>query len=322
MPDEDSKPTVSPNFASRPDPSLPGGILLFLATLGALALVRVLLGYVSFPLGALPVIDLVLAALFVGAPILALFYGANARWTWQTATVFVVGGLALQAAIMAFLSLVRVPPQAEGILVAIAQIALPCWCVGLGALLATLIKEKNIILPIAIFLAGYDFFLVLSPQGPTQRLLKAIQPVFTKVAGQVPAASAAPTHGLAHAGAFIGMADFVFLAMFFIALFRFRMRTRATLYAIIPALIVYLLIVLLFGSQTLFGFSLSALPALVPIGLTVLAVNWKEFKLTRDERLSTLVLAIIAIGVVTWVATRPAPPPEPSQSVPAPRQQK
>lgn len=298
------------NSTNRPDPSLPGGISLFLVTLGVLALIRILLGYISFPFSALPTINLILAILFVGAPILALYYGSNANWNWKTAVGFIVGGLAIQIGLMVAATYIAVPPPVAGVLVAVAQAALPCWCVGLGALLATRIKEKNIILPIAIFLAAYDFFLVLTPSGFTQKLLKVAQPAFTKVAGQVPVASAAPTGGLARAGVFIGMADFVFLAMFFIALFRFRMRTRATLYAVIPALVAYLLIVQLFGDQQVFGFSLSALPALVPIGLAVLIVNWREFELNKEEKMTTMVLAILAVGFVAWAATRPAPKPE------------
>jgi hypothetical protein len=210
------------------------------------------------------------------------------------------------------------------VLIAVAQGALACWCVGLGALLATLVKEKNIILPIAIFLAAYDFFLVLTPWGFTQALLKVAQPVFRKVAAQIPAVTSAPTHGVAAPQAYVGMADLVFLAMFFIALFRFRMRTRETLFAVIPALVVYLLIVLFFGDVSLFGFSLSALPALVPIGLAVLLVNWREFQLSRDEKLSTVVLAVLAIGFLVFAATRPKPstlpksPPGPSQRATAP----
>jgi hypothetical protein len=298
---------------SRPDPSLPGGIPLFLYSLGSLALLRVILGYVSMPLAWLPPVNLVLAVLFLAVPILAMFFGANAHWTGLKAGAFVAGGLIVQFGIILVGNSVPMPAPVAGVLIAIAQAALACWCVGLGALLATLVKEKNIILPIAIFLAAYDFFLVLTPWGFTQTLLKVAQPVFKKVAAQIPAVTSAPTHGLAAPQAYVGMADLVFLAMFFIALFRFRMRTKATLYAVIPALVAYLLIVLFLGDVTLFGFSLSALPALVPIGLAVLLVNWAEFKLNRDEKISTVVLAVLAIGFLVFAATRPKPPPSPQR---------
>jgi hypothetical protein len=302
----------------RPDPTLPGGIPLFFLGLGVLAVLRIVIGYVSLPLAWLPATNLILAILFLAVPIVSLFFASNATWKWQTAAAFVVGGLAVQFGFIALDHYIRLPAPVAGVLVAIAQGALACWCAGLGALLATRIREKNIILPIAIFLAAYDFFLVLAPVGFTKQLLKVAQPVFVKVAAQIPAISARPTHGLAQAGAYVGMADLVFLAMFFIALFRFRMRTRQTLYAVVPALIVYLLIVMLFGGQQIAGFPLGQLPAMVPIGLTVLIVNWREFELKKDEKAATIVLAVLAIAVVAFIATRPKPRPEPEPLAPGP----
>jgi hypothetical protein len=307
-----------PVEATRPDPALPGGIPLFFLAIGLLAIVRIALGYVSFPLKSLATVDLLIAALFLAVPILALFFAANARWQWKTAAGFVVGGVAVQVGIITLGNHATLPSSVAGILTAVAQGALTCWCAGLGALLATLIKEKNIILPIAIFLAAYDFFLILTPWGYGEKLMKVALPVFRQVAAQIPSASAVPTHGLATPGAYVGMADLVFLSMFFIALFRFQMRTRQTLYAVVPALIVYLYIVMMLGNKELFGFKLGALPAMVPIGLAVLIVNWREFKLNKDEKLSTIVLAVLAVGFLAFAATRPKPQPELERGAPAP----
>ncbi|MFI5386629.1 MAG: hypothetical protein ACHQ50_10970 [Fimbriimonadales bacterium] len=296
----------------RPDPTLPGGIPLFLLALAALALVRVGIGYVSLPLAALPATNVAIAALFLAVPIVALFFAANSHWSWRGAAKFVAGGLVLQFGLIALGNTVRLPGPVAGVLIAVAQCGLACWCAGLGALLATLIREKNILLPIAIFLAAYDFFLVLTPWGYGERIRKTFLPVLANVAGQIPSVSAAPTHGLARPGAYVGMADFVFLAMFFIALFRFRMRTRQTLFWVLPALILYMLVVMMYGNQELVGFKLSALPAMVPIGLAVLIVNWREFQLKRDEKLATLGLAAFVLVILTFAATRPKPQAEPS----------
>lgn len=315
-PDPVPAPLPESESDSRPDPRLPGGIPLFLLSLAGLAAVRIALGYISLPISALPAVNLAVAVLFLAVPILSMFFGSNARWTGLKAGAFVVGGLVVQFGIIFLGNNVPMHPALAGILIAIAQAALACWCVGLGALLGALVKDKNIILPIAIFLAAYDFFLVLTPWGFTQKLLKVAQPVFKQVANQIPAVTSGPAQGLAAPQAFVGMADLVFLAMFFIALFRFKMRTKETLYAVIPALIVYMVIVLVFGQQTLFGFSLAALPAMVPIGLAVLAVNWREFTLSRDEKISTSVLAVLLLGFLIFAATRPAPPPEPLPQAP------
>ncbi len=305
----------------RLDPTMPGGIPLFLSTLSLLAILRIGLGYASLPLSALPVTNLVIAIIFLSAPIIALFFAANAKWDWRTAAWFVGGGLVIQIGLIGLAYAMKLPGPIAGILVAVSQGALACWCVGLGALLATLIKEKNIILPIAIFLAAYDFFLVLSPWGYGEKVMRMAAPVLTKVAAQIPRVSAAPTHGYVQPQAYVGMADFVFLGMFFIALFRFRMRTRQTLFAVVPALVLYMFVVIFLGGSQFLGFQLDRLPAMVPIGLAILAVNWPDFQLKRDEKVATAALAILAASFVVFVATRPKPQPEPlpRDAVPAPR---
>ena len=76
--------------------------------------------------------------------------------------------------------------------------------------------------------------------------------------------------------------------------------------AVIPVLIAYLLLVLLVG-----GF-FSALPALLPIGVTIFIVNRKEFKLSKDEMQGTLLVIAIGIGLIIWGATKPVPRAEPA----------
>jgi len=299
----------------RRDASLPGGIGLFFACLAVLALIRVVLGYIALPLNALPLTNLAIAILFLAAPIVALFFGANARWNWRTAAAFVAGGIVVQFGLVGLSAILKGPPPVIGVFNALGQAALPCWCVGLGALVATLIKDKNLILPIAIFLAAYDFLLILTPIGYSAKFMKAAMPVLTKVAGQIPTVSAHPTHGFAQPGYFVGMADFVFLAMFFIAIFRFGMRAKQTLAAVIAGLLVYLVLVMFFGDRTLFGMGLDKLPAMVPIGLAVLLVNWREFRLTRDELIGTFAVAAFMIALVAFAATRPKSQPEPSTPV-------
>ena len=188
----------------RPDPDMPGGIPLFLAAVGFLAVIRVALGYIAFPIEWLGALNPFVAVIFLSVPIVALFFAANAHWTWKPAALFVAFGMGAQAAIVLASYFLRFPGPVEGVLIAIAQAALGCWCAGLGALLATLIREKNIILPIAIFLAAFDFFLVLTPWGYGERLMKAAQPIFTRVAAQIPAATSHPTNGLASPNAYVG----------------------------------------------------------------------------------------------------------------------
>jgi hypothetical protein len=290
--------------------------LIFFGALIALAVLRIVLGFVSLPLEVLPVVNGILAALFLGGPILALFFASAGKWTPSIALTYLVAGIAIQAG-FTYLDRGVLGGQGAwaGVAKAIAQIGLPMWCVGLGALLATMVKERNILLPIALFLGFFDAFLVFAPVGFTQQMLQQAPQVFEGVAGSVPVVTAAPATGKASPGAFIGPADFLFMAMFFVALFRFEMKTRQTLLAIIPTLVAYLGLVLVLNVP---------LPALIPIGLVVLIVNWSEFRLTRDEWLSTGLIGVLGAGLLFWGLTRPRPAPvqelaaEPSIQAPGP----
>jgi hypothetical protein len=96
----------------------------------------------------------------------------------------------------------------------------------------------------------------------------------------------------------MGPADPLFLGMFFYAVHKFQMRAKETLLWMVPALALYLVVVLAFGSKTFFGISLGALPALVPIGAVLVLVNRKEFHLTREERISTIGVAVLCVAAI------------------------
>lgn len=297
---------------SRPDPNLRGGLWPFFAMLALLLALRILIGFVSLPLSVLPVVNLLVSAIFLGLPILAIFFAANHPWTWRTASAFLVGGLAVQAvAVIVDRQMFGGKGALSGVVNAVGQAGLSTWCVGLGALLTTLLKEKNILVPIAIFLAIFDAFLILTPVGFTQKIMQAAPQALPTVGMQVPAVVAEPTTGRAAVGAFVGPADLVFLGTFFVALFRFRLRTRETLRLMLPVLFVYLVVVLVAGWN---------LPALIPIGLVLLVCNWREFKLSRDEWLSTAVIAAMGLALLGWGITRPrpAPPAAPSPTASGP----
>ncbi len=182
----------------------------------------------------------------------------------------------------------------------LSQTGLIAWCLGLGALLACLLKDKNLLLPLAIFLALFDVWLVFVPEGPVGKIARSGQPILQKMAYIVPSPSAVPHGGRAAPIAYVGPADFVFLAMFFVALYRFDMNPGRTFKAVLPALILYLLAVLTLGGVHIGPISLAAMPALLPIGAVVLAMNWREFKLNQEEVLSTIMIAVLGIAIVSW----------------------
>ena len=278
-----------------------GLTIFFLALLG-LALFRVALGFVGVPTSLVFISALLVTAIFVSVPVFALYRAADHPWTSKLGIGFFIAGLVIHFGLF---GLVRGEILGTGVWAAIggaiSQQGLMIWCVGLGALLATLIKDKNLLIPVSIFLAGFDVFLVLTPIGPTKQILEKAPEVLPAIGLNIPKVQSTPTMGPVEAFAYVGPADFLFMAMFFIALFKFKMKTRQTLIALVPAILIYLVLALLLGP----------IPLLVPIGLTVLLVNFSEFRLNKEELLSTGVIVLLVIAAIGYGMTRQAPPAEP-----------
>jgi len=294
----------------------PRALRPYLAILALLLVLRLVLPAVRLPMGpAVLAINLILTVVFVAMPILALFRAAGYPWTSTRAGAFL--GIGVGMHLGGVLAARAAGPGAFGIgLEALAQTGLMVWTVGLGALLALLLKDRNLLLPVAIFLAGFDAFLILTPTSLPQQVMQRAPELFQQVAVRIPGVGVS-------AMAYVGPADLFFLAMFFIALHRFGMRVRETYRWIVPVLVGYLMVVILLGEFRFAGVPLGSLPALVPIGITVLLVNRSEFQLTRDERQATWVVALIALALTAYGYRQSqlalqAPQPEPSPSVVVP----
>jgi hypothetical protein len=309
-------PNDSPPSSAQPR----GSLRIFFLVLIAIALLRVAVGFISVPLtmfhiaghdvSLVQLASLVVSVLFVAAPILGLFSAAAYPWTYKKAlALLVIGAVAWYGCLY---SADRVAHHLiGGSLVALSQTALVCWCFALGALLALILKDRNLILPIAIFLALFDMWLVFAPEGMVQRtVVRGNSRTLQMMAYQAPQLETKSSGGRARAMVFVGPADFVFLSMFFVALYRFKMRTLRTLKVAVPTLAIYLLVVLIFPDVHLGPISLGALPALVPIGLVVLIVNRDQFRLNKDEKLTTVVLAVLGTAFVIWRILQPLPPPQ------------
>ena len=271
------------------------------------------IGYLALPVSLLPVASAVATVLFMSLPILALFVGAGHRWDLRQSIVLIVLGVLTQVGCHELVRMAQ-GPVAKGIFDAAGQSGLVAWCLGLGAALACLLKDRNMLLPIAVFLALFDVWLVFAPEGLVGKALSGgPAPIDLKdVALKIPAIAVAntpeaPANGFAQIQAYVGPADLLFLAMFFVALYRFQMRPRVTFLAITPVLILYLAVVLLFPEVFIGPIRLAALPALLPIGLTVLWANRREFRLLPEERAITLALLIVGLPLVAWriIATQP-----------------
>jgi len=269
---------------------------IFLIVLVILQVLRIAIGLTAFPLALVPALTIATTIVFVATPIFAVFYGAAYPWTPKVATLFIAIGVPVQLGLtlLAKTALLGFPAL---LAMSAAQVALFCWCVGLGALLATLLKDRNLLIPITIFLAVFDAFLIFAPVGFTRIIMEKAPQVLPSVGASIPKIQTTVTAAPVGQFATIGPADFVFMGMFFIALFRFGMETRKTLMVLVPTVLAYLVLSAFFGS----------IPLLPPIALTVLIVNFKLFKLTKDEWVSTAVVAALSIAGLIYGITRPQP---------------
>ncbi|RYG44150.1 hypothetical protein EON79_15490, partial [bacterium] len=219
-------------------------LLRFGYAMAFLAALRMVIGLVPIPLDMLKAASIVISVIFVIVPIGAIFMAAAYRWERQSAFVAVGVGVASQF-LLGFAAQKAADPLSGGFLMAGSQIGLVAWCLGIGALLVSALKDKNMILPIAIFLGLFDIWLVFVPEGIAGQVARGNQEPLKKIAYSVPAPAVEAQGGFAQPMLFIGPADFLFMAMFFVALYRFKMRTRATALAMLPTMAAYLLIVLI-----------------------------------------------------------------------------
>jgi hypothetical protein len=162
--------------------------------------------------------------------------------------------------------------------------------VGLGILLASAIRERNILLPAAVFAAFADYFMVHSPHGTVRMALNngaAGQKLINAMSAHVPS-----FHG--HFPVLtVGMADFVFLALFFACVYRFELNFKATFAAFFALLTLSLFLVSIVGP----------IPALAPMALGFVTVNFRRFNLSRSE-LQAMGAAAAIVLVVALVILR------------------
>ena len=145
-----------------------------------------------------------------------------------------------------------------------------------GRIAGLTIREPNIILPIAVFAGLVDYWNV--SLGPLGRVVETKPALIEAVTVHMPT----PMPGVPIL--MVGMGDFVFLALFFSALFKLGMNVKGSFWLGYACLTGAMFVVVFLGG---------VLPALVPMGIAIIAANRKHFQLKRDEQ-----LAMVYVGAV------------------------
>ncbi|HWP30399.1 MAG TPA: hypothetical protein VNK96_01545 [Fimbriimonadales bacterium] len=275
-------------------------IVLFVTTL--------LVPFIPVPIPWLTFGRILSSAWFVSLPVFLLFYTNSLRWSSQSLVIFLIFGIlcVLGASLFPF------PKDTESeqmmkfdiaMRTAFSGLGTILWSGALGVFMAKLIKDKNLLIPVAFVLATVDIIVTMMPFGTVQQILRTPggRMAFEALAYKV------PEFGVATPAAFIGPADLLFLSMFFCVVHRFELNARATLFALVPALVLYLWVVLFWGGYTLWGIRLNTLPALVPISLSILLANIGNFKLNRNEKIMTfavVIFCILALSLGFWFSLK------------------
>lgn len=229
----------------------------------------------------------------------------KAKWL---APVMLVGGVAAWWAwgwLPALLGWSRENPPMEltlGFYRAMHGYLLMAAAVGLGTTLSKLIREKNLLAPVIPFAAMVDMLTVLTPGGFVKQVMEKAPEVAERASLAVMAAPNAP-EAVARLTpiAIIGAGDFIFLALYAACLIRFGLRVRATMIGLFLALWVYLGLAL--WVLPALGIP-PRLPALVPMAIVTLAINWRSFQLSRQETVASVVVTTLALGIIAWLFTR------------------
>jgi hypothetical protein len=229
------------------------------------------------PAWILAVAGILAAAGGIGLPIVAICALLRFRWSPLRAIVAAAAGLGL------WLGLAAAGGMGGGPVLggALQDVGKILAAVGVGLALAAGIKEPNILLPAGAFAAFADFVVVtigtVGKAMSTSRGQELIQKVSAKVPTVHPSIPALT----------IGPADFLFLGIFLACAARFEMGLRRTAWILAVVLAASLLLVPV----------VKAVPALAPMGIAFVAANWRHFRLTRQEILSTAVVLLVMGGL-------------------------
>jgi len=144
-------------------------------------------------------------------------------------------------------------------------------CTGLGTLISFLIREKNMLVPVMLCCAFIDVWTVTV--GFVSKTLQKTPHIVSAVSTEVPMIGSKGFRPLST----IGPGDFIFVALVFACVFRYKMNVKLNFWLMFSILTLGMLLIV-------FGV-LPALPALICVAIAALLANRKEFTLSKQEKL-------------------------------------
>jgi hypothetical protein len=204
----------------------------------------------------------------------------------RAAVIAIAMGLAIWLALAVYLGAGKRPMEARLLLSQVLDLSRAVAATGIGALVAAFIRDRNILLPAAVFAAFADYLMVNYGTVHVALHSEKGQQVVSAMSSHAPTVRVG---NMAIPALSVGMADIVFIAFFVACVLRFGMNLRGTLVAFAVMLTAALLFVSITGA---------AVPALGPMALAFVAVNFRYFRLSRSE-LQAMGIAFAVVALVT-----------------------
>ena len=181
---------------------------------------------------------------------------------------------------------------------------------SVGCLVALRIRDRNLLLPVVMFAAVIDLWTVT--RGPVSALMRSAPDVGHAVSAPIPQIGT----GAFMPNTFVGPGDSLFMALVFAAVCRLKMNGPRNYWFVFIAMTI--------GMLAVMSGLLDSLPALIVLAAAVVSANWREFHLSKQEKASIAVVAIVLLTSLplVWHILKPheekKTSPKPSAPVSSP----
>jgi len=238
----------------------------------------------GLPNGAAVAIAIAAGIAFIGIAVIIVALVARLPLSAKGQSALVIAfGLIFGAARFAQL---RLRTTAGSPIALVGDLALVIAATLFGVVVSRIIRERNILVPVAVVAGGVDIWGVYF--GLVALVEKKAPELAQHLSAAIPAASAAkvPVPLLSA----VGPGDFLFMGLFVAAVLRLGMNLRATLWALFVA---FLIVPMVFAIARV-----PALPGLPFIGAAVIVANWRHFHFSRAEKFAVLYAALTVAVLV------------------------
>ncbi len=150
---------------------------------------------------------------------------------------------------------------------------------GLGGLVSFRVKDKNLLLPVSMFAAVIDFWTV--NYGFVGVAMTKTPEIVSAVSVPIPHAGT----GVFMPNTMIGPGDFLFMALLFAAVSRLELDGMRNYWYVFAAMSI--------GMMSVMFDLLPFLPALTVLAVGIVLANYREFKLTKQEKISVAIVAVV-----------------------------